>query len=111
MSRGFTLVEVIVAFVVLSLALGALLPLYGATLRQAKALEEYSRALALANALLAQAEPGDGRDGDLFWVRRVEPEPLEELAWRADRVTVEVRWGQQRPLALATLRLVPRALE
>lgn len=106
--RGFTLMEVLVAFVVLALVLGALLPLHATAARHAGVLEEYSRALALADSLLAQAEPGAGREGELAWVRRAVPEPLAESAWRADRVTVEVRWGGNRSVAFSTLRLSPQ---
>jgi general secretion pathway protein I len=122
-SRGFTLIEMMVAFVVLALSLGALLPLLGGAARQASVVHDYALAVTLADSLVAAAGEGDelragvqaGREGELRWSRSIEPEPeasdAVDARWIPYRISVEVRWGPDgasRAVALATLRLGAR---
>jgi prepilin-type N-terminal cleavage/methylation domain-containing protein len=53
--RGFTLIEVLVAFVLLSLVLATSFELFTTGMRRAVDLEERSRALAVAQARMASA--------------------------------------------------------
>jgi prepilin-type N-terminal cleavage/methylation domain-containing protein len=118
MSRGFTLVEMLVAFVVLVTCLGVLLPLLAGAARQSVVLQDYARAVTLAESLLASAGEGgelrpgvqSGREGELEWKRTIEPEEARapDAQWIAWRVSVEVRWSAgkgSRAVALATLRV------
>jgi prepilin-type N-terminal cleavage/methylation domain-containing protein len=123
---GFTLLEVLVALVVLSTAVVAILQLFGGGLRLARTAGDHADAALLAGAKLADLEPGpltegatDGTDGPYSWTRRVtlapdllpvEPESLEAGRVRLARVSVEVRWGQSRRFELATLRVWRSAL-
>jgi prepilin-type N-terminal cleavage/methylation domain-containing protein len=120
-SRGFTLIEMLVAFVVLVTCLGALLPLLAGAARQSVVLQDYARAVTLAESLLAQAgedgelRPGvqSGREGELEWTRRIEREEARapDAQWIPWRVSVEVRWSAgkgSRAVALATLRVGAR---
>lgn len=120
MSRGFTLIEMLVAFVVLALSLGALLPLVAGAARQSTVLQDYARAVTLADSLLAAAGEGEalrpgvesGRVDGLRWRRSVEPElppgHPPDARWVPCRLSVEVRWGREeagRTVSIATLRL------
>jgi general secretion pathway protein I len=117
---GFTLIEVLVALVVLATAVVAILQLFGGGLRLARTAGDHADAALLASAKLADLEPGpldegtaDGSEGPYRWTRRVTldpsllpPEPESELGrLRLARVSVEVRWGQNRRFELATLRV------
>jgi general secretion pathway protein I len=117
---GFTLLEVLVALVVLSTTVVAALQLFGGGLRLARTAGDHSEAALLASAKLADLEPGpltegqtDGTDGPYRWTRRVtldaallpiEADSPETLRIRLARVSVEVRWGQGRRFELVTLR-------
>jgi general secretion pathway protein I len=118
--EGFTLLEVLVALVILSTAVVAALQLFGGGLRLARSAGDQAEAALLANAKLADVEPGaltegteEGRDGPYSWTRRVtidpsllpiDPDTPEAVTIRLARVNVEVRWGQGRRFELATLR-------
>jgi general secretion pathway protein I len=118
---GFTLLEVLVALVVLATAVVAVLQLFGGGLRLARAAGDHADAALLASTRLAELEPGpltegatEGTDGPYRWTRRVtldpallpvEPESPEGSRLRLARVSVEVRWGQSRRFELVTLRV------
>ena len=118
--EGFTLLEVLVALVVLATTVVAVLQLFGGGLRLARTAGDHADAALLASAKLADLEPGpltegaDRRhDGPYRWTRRVtldpallpvEPDTPEAVLVRLARVNVEVRWGQGRRFELATLR-------
>ncbi len=119
--KGFTLLEVLVALVVLATTVVAVLQLFGGGLRLARAAGDHADAALLASAKLADLEPGpltegstEGTDGPYRWTRRVtldpallpvEPDTPEAMLIRLARVSVEVQWGQGRRFELATLRV------
>jgi prepilin-type N-terminal cleavage/methylation domain-containing protein len=121
--KGFTLLEVLVATLILGLAVVSLIQLSSQGLRLLKHSDDQQRASLLADRLARAAEPNaegveTGRDGTMTWERRVAlsdaPDelippngPVPEL--RA--LTVTVRWGPGRSLHLASLRLIPRPPE
>jgi general secretion pathway protein I len=118
--KGFTLLEVLVALVVLATTVVAVLQLFGGGLRLARAAGEHGDAALLASAKLADLEPGplaegstEGTDGPYRWTRRVtldpallpvQPDTPEVMLIRLARVSVEIQWGQGRRFELATLR-------
>jgi prepilin-type N-terminal cleavage/methylation domain-containing protein len=118
--EGFTLLEVLVALVVLSTTVVAALQLFGGGLRLARTAGDHADAALLASAKLADLEPGpltegteEGTEGSYRWTRRVSlapsllpvaPDSPEAVIIRVARVDVEVRWGQSRRFQLATLR-------
>ena len=118
---GFTLLEVLVALVVLSTTVVAVLQLFGGGLRLARTAGDHTDAALLASAKLADLEPGpltegviDGTDGPFHWTRRVTLDPAllpieagtpEAVSIRLARVNVEVQWGQSRRFELVTLRV------
>lgn len=125
--RGFTLLEVIVAFALLALALTLLLGALSGASRQVRQAEDRSRATLHAQSLLAQLGVGaplrPGRDEGRFdaryrWTLQVAPY-ADPLAARAQLdpssaqlldVRLDVRWGEGEGESLRwhTLRLAPR---
>lgn len=132
-NAGFSLIEVLAAFVILALVGTALFQLFSASLNNASASEDWSRALLVAESQLeiaASAQPlkesdvqGADEAGHVRWQTRVElyaptdvdPElarASEALAMRLYRVSVDVRFqganGRERTLSLATVKMGPK---
>lgn len=117
---GFTLIEVLVALVVLSIAVVAALQLFGGGLRLARASADHLEATLLASEKLSELglEPleegtSEGTEGEYHWTRRIvadpslspeEPDPAKPPSVRLARVSVDVRWGKNRHVELVTLR-------
>jgi len=82
-AAGFSLLEVLVAFVILALVATAIFGLYGGALRTVSTSEEWSRALLVAESRLALAasvqplregsEAGTDDDGRIAWQTAVAP--------------------------------------
>ena len=133
--RGFSLIEVLVAFVILALVATALFNLFSVSLNNVAAAEEWSRALTVAESRLDAAtvaqplregsESGNTTDGRVQWMTTVAPytgpavDPELEaasqaLATRLFRINVEVKYtggdGKSRTLSLSTVRLGRKAL-
>ncbi|MCM2336273.1 MAG: prepilin-type N-terminal cleavage/methylation domain-containing protein [Pseudomonas sp.] len=130
---GYTLLEVIVAFALLALALTLLLGTLSGAARQVRWSGDAGRAALHAQSLLDQVgvgqpiEPGEASgelDGGRYqWALDVRPwrdpstppdAPLEPAAPRLFEITLSVRWGEGRPgdrVELRTLRLAPASAE
>ncbi len=131
--NGFSLLEVLVAFVILSLVATALFRLFGGALGNAAAASDWSRALLVAQTRLAvaantlplreRADQGTEIDGRIRWETKVAPytppnttddleRASEALPTRLFRVTADVRFpsdnGGDRIVSLSTLRLGAR---
>ena len=131
--RGFTLLEVIVAFAVLALALTLLLGTLSGAARQVRYSADAGRAALHAQSLLAQlgvGEPlGPGQDSGEFeqgryrwaldvrqWKDPSQPgnAPLDPSAPRMLEVQLEVSWGDGGPrqrLEMRSLRMQPPNME
>lgn len=132
-SLGFSLLEVLVAFIILALVGTALFELFGGALNNAAVADEYSRGALFAESRLTAAavetplrEGGDqgvSEDGKYTWATRIEPyvgpgatadeDRLgQAAAVRLWRISVTVSWpgtlGNQRSVSLATVRLAPK---
>lgn len=125
--RGFTLLEVIIAFAVLALALTLLLGTLSGSAREVRASADAGRAALHAQSLLDQVGVGealapgnrDGQfeDGRYRWRLRIEPyvdptartrDTIEPGAARLMLLALDVEWGEGGPrqsLQLQTLRL------
>lgn len=119
---GFSLLEVLVAFAILSVSLGVLLQVFATGLRNATLADDYSQATLYAESILAaigrETPLNEGvRSGpvnDRFaWRSTVSPytegmPDLEKARIRVYRISVEVFWSgriQDRSVMLETLRL------
>ncbi len=120
---GFTLLEVLVAFVILAMSLGAILQIFGNGARGIAASREYADAVLLARTLIddlaaeAQIEPGTrtGVKEPFQW--EVTISPYDVAVMDADQTAIAeivpvtiraiVQWGADRStVELVTLRLV-----
>jgi general secretion pathway protein I len=132
-ARGFSLLEVLVAFVILSLVGTALFGMFSGALTNVGAADDYSRAVLVAESVLADAagaqplretsQSGTTDNGRIAWTTRVTPyaapqvapeveQGSQVMAMRMFRVVAEVTFpaasGKPRTFVLATLRLGPR---
>jgi general secretion pathway protein I len=131
--RGFSMLEVLVAFVILALVGTALFRLFSGALNNASAAEDYSRAVLVAESALAEAagtqplrevaQSGSADDGRIEWTTQVTAyrapqvnpdteQGSEGLATRLYRIVAEVRFvapnGKPRTVSLATVRVGAR---
>jgi len=131
--NGFSLLEVLVAFVILSLVATALFRLFGGALGNAAAAGDWSRALLIAQTRLAVAanalplregaDTGTETDRRIRWETKVVPytppnttddleRTSEAMQTRLFRVTAEVRFpsdnGGDRIVSLSTVKLGAR---
>jgi len=131
--RGFSLIEVLAAFVILALVATALFQLFSGALQNASAAEDWSRAVLVGQSRLAAAastlplveatERGEDDDGRIRWESRVKPwEPpgvdpelariSEGMTTRLYRVEVDVSFpglaGRNRALSLSTVKLAAK---
>ena len=123
--RGFSLIEILVAFMILAMSLTVIYRIFSGGLRNVALSEDYARAVLVAESQLAAigiSEPlvrgvSSGEWGERFrWQRVVEQyQPWEqdkELSTQllAYSVTVNVDWehaGRSRQVSLSSVRLKP----
>lgn len=129
-AAGFTLIEVVVAFVLLTLVFSVGFEIFSSGLARAGALEERSRALEVARSRLADAgmeetlaegvKQGEAQDPRYHWTTTVArsaegSDPLHPInsAYALYHVEVKVDWrgadGKDRSLALSSLELGQRS--
>lgn len=123
--KGFSLLEILVAFSILALSLGVLLNIFSTGLRSAIISDEYIHAVTIAESLLSKAgiestlEPGEshGIEEDKYsWNILIEPYvdeviDLEKGGITPYRITVTVDWKEaqeERSIELNTLRLAKK---
>ncbi len=118
-SRGFTLVEVLVAFTILAFSLAALFPVFSDSMRATRVSGEYAVAIAFARSRIAEydatgeagVEEGEYADA-YYWrletKRLPEPNPAPKIDLVPVEVKVTVEWGaaDRRSVTLNTVRLV-----
>jgi general secretion pathway protein I len=119
--KGFSLLEVLVAFTVLALSLGAIFPLFAGVSNSARLSESYGQALMIAEsrmAVLSAETPLEyldqlGQDGRFIWHEKVSDYDTGELspavAYMLPRqLDVHVSWvdgSQERAVTLSSVRL------
>ncbi len=106
--QGFSLLEILVAFTILSLSLGVLLRVFAGNVQLAAVSGDYTHAILLAESRLAEVtaitpEEGEtiGKFGDRFlWITSIrlyypglEELDLETLSVSPYRIQVKVAWG------------------
>lgn len=114
---GFTLLEVIVAFAILSIAIVASIQGFAQGLRLVKSAGDHQEAIQLADQKIREvvvlAEGKDsGTEGPFTWERTITVDPTPELArvpatepWRVYRIAVRVGWQDAQRVELVTLRI------
>ena len=127
--RGFSLLEVLVAFIILAMALGVIMRIFSGGLGNIGAAEHYSQAVAIAELKLAaigvespltEGENTGTEEHGYTWrtsVHRYEAgaQPVEAAAPLIDlfQVEVTVNWDdtttKPRSLRFVTLRAAPRS--
>lgn len=127
-ARGFTLIEVIIAFALLALALTLLLGSLSGAARQVRAADDAGRAALHAQSLLAQVgvgetlqagrEEGEFEEGRYRWTLDIAPyvDPSQRASPLANpsaprllQLQLAVRWGDRagQQLQWRTLRMAP----
>ena len=118
-ARGFTLLEVLVALAILSLAIVVSIQAFAAGLRLLKVSGEHQEAMLIADQkareVTAPTTGGtdSGTEGAYSWERDVKIVATPDLdiegrtvKWRMWEVDVRVKWGERRQVSVATLRTV-----
>ncbi len=112
-SRGFTLLEVLIAFAILTVSLAAVYEVLASGARRSARLSERMPALALAESLLAEhvVRPLDtpssqsGTKGPYRWTVTIAPSPTNAPdALPVVTVTSDVSWGATADSRRVTLR-------
>jgi general secretion pathway protein I len=113
---GFTLLEVLVAFAILSIAVVASIQGFAQGLRLLKAAGDHQQAMLLADQKIREVvapaeEQKSGTEGPFTWERTISIDPVPELArspstepWKIYRIAVRVGWGDKSRVELVTLR-------
>ncbi|MFZ7126505.1 MAG: type IV pilus modification PilV family protein [Desulfobacterales bacterium] len=119
--RGFTLLETMVAVMILAVSLVIVLQLLSENLRSTRLSEDYTRGISLARMkmeeLLVGETPGADLEGDFgggyAWTASFTEPPPESASvggLAPFELTVEVRWSQDhgaKSVSLSTIRLYP----
>jgi len=120
--KGFSLLEILVAFAIAAMALGLLYQIMGSNARQVGGMVDQERAMLLAESLLdiqrAVPEAGlneTGQAAGYMWQieSRPYPTPAEQSAPNAvplHEVRVTVQWGEGRQFTLTSVRPQARPL-
>jgi len=121
---GFTLIEVLVAFAILSLTIVVAVQGFAQGLRLLKLSGDHQRAILIADQKAREVVvPKEGReegtDGLFAWERVTKPVATPELEgpgrpakWHVYEINVQVAWGEQRrAVGVTTLRTVSEADE
>ena len=113
---GFTLIEVLVAFAILSLTIVVAVQGFAQGLRLLKLSGDHQQAALLADQKTREmVTPVEGRDqgkeGNYDWERTVTVEPAPDLArtpatakWHVYRIDVKVSWGDKRAVEIVSMR-------
>ena len=121
--RGFSLLEVLVAFSIATLSLGVIFQIYAKGTRSAILGEEYAQAILIAESKLASSGTAEnlssanknGRENKYDWEILIEDFVDEELTSLASsltlkQVSVSVSWssgGKLRSISLQSLKPMP----
>jgi general secretion pathway protein I len=119
-SAGFTLLEALIAIVILALSLSALLSVYSTGLRGIAAIDSNLRARLLAQSVMAEVSydralrPGklQGRSDEFAWALSItpfeeaEPTPRQAGPWAVHQLVLTVSWPHGRRIELQTLRML-----
>jgi len=119
---GFTLIEVLVAFAILSLTVVVAVQGFAQGLRLLKLSGDHQRAVLIADqkareVIVPREGREEGTEGAFAWERITSPVAAPDLQgpgrparWHVYEINVRVAWGEQRrAVAVTTLRTVSEA--
>ena len=123
---GFTLVEVLVAFAILSLTVVVAVQGFAQGLRLLKLSGDHQRAILIADQkareiVTPKEGSEEGTEGNYAWARTIKEVPAPELEtvpggtarparWHVFEIDVQVTWGEgRRTVGVTTLRTVSEA--
>ena len=113
---GFTLLEVLIAFAILSIAVVAVIQGFAQGLRLLKVAGDHQQAVLLADQKTREmVTPVEGRDqgteGNFDWERIVTVVPAPDLTrtqatakWHVYQIDVKVTWGDKRGVEIVSMR-------
>jgi type II secretion system protein I len=116
---GFTLIEVLVALVILSLAVVACIQGFAQSLRLLKLSGDHQQAMLLADQKVREVvDPREGQEesveGPFRWERITRTVETPDLVpqtgpplWRMFEIDVSVSWEPRHQVQISTLRMVP----
>ena len=123
-TAGFTLIEVLVAFAILSLTVIVAVQGFAQGLRLLKLSGEHQRAILIADqkareVVMPKEGREEGTEGAFAWQRIIRPVAAPELEgpgrpakWHVYEINVQVAWGEQRrSVNVTTMRTVSEAEE
>ena len=120
---GFTLLEVLIAFAILSVAVVAVIQGFAQSLRLLKLAGDHQQAVLLADQktreLVVPTESHEqGKEGLFDWERTVTLVPAPDLTrtpatakWHVYRIDVKVSWGEKRAIEIVSLRTAADAVQ
>jgi len=113
---GFTLLEVLVAFTILCVAVVAVIQGFAQGLRLLRAAGDQQMAVLIADqkareVIIPLEGREEGNEGGFDWERKISVVSAPELTrtpasakWHVYQIDVTVRWGEKRRLEVVTLR-------
>jgi general secretion pathway protein I len=128
--RGFSLLEILIAFSILAISLGILLKIFSSGVTTARVADDYTNATQIANNLIAKTGVETplkitetlGIENDIYhWKVRVNPKTfvspelsLQNLPVELFEVNVQIWWGDDaktddRVLELTTLKMAAKS--
>jgi general secretion pathway protein I len=121
---GFTLIEVLVAFAILSLTVVVAVQGFAQGLRLLKLSGDHQRAILIADqkareVVVPKEGHEEGTEGAFAWARVTKPIAAPDLEgpgrpakWHVYEINVQVAWGEQRrSVSVSTLRTVSDAAQ
>ena len=121
---GFTLIEVLVAFAILSLTVVVAVQGFAQGLRLLKLSGDHQRAILIADqkareVVVPKEGHEEGTEGAFAWARVTKPIAAPDLEgpgrpakWHVYEINVQVAWGEQRrTVSVSTLRTVSEAAQ
>jgi general secretion pathway protein I len=121
---GFTLIEVLVAFAILSLTVVVAVQGFAQGLRLLKLSGDHQRAILIADqkareVVVPKEGHEEGTEGAFAWARVTKPVAAPDLEgpgrpakWHVYEINVQVAWGEQRrTVSVSTLRTVSEAAQ
>ena len=121
---GFTLIEVLVAFAILSLTIVVAVQGFAQGLRLLKLSGDHQRAILIADqkareVVVPKEGHEEGTEGAFAWARVTKPVAAPDLEgpgrpakWHVYEINVQVAWGEQRrTVSVSTLRTVSEAAQ